>query len=142
MAWLDPTVVTLEIEGAAHRLDGVRAVAIDRAADRMIVERSDEGPHVVFADAAERREVIRIARTVERGDAALTRALEAGALCALEARVSDATGDVGGVVIRAETVVQRVEHDLRGEGAPTQRITLLVVSADGVESGVTIEEEA
>jgi len=141
MAWLDPRVVTLEIEGAEHRLEGVRAVAIDRGADRMVVERSDEGPHVVFADAVERRETIRIARLVERSEADLVRALEAGAECLFEARVGAAAGDAGGVVIRASAVVQRVEHDLRGEGAPAQRITLLVVSTDGIDSGVTIEEE-
>jgi len=51
-------------------LDDVTLIAIERTAERAIVEWSDLGPHPTFADVPEQRITVKVASRVSRGDLA------------------------------------------------------------------------
>jgi len=49
-------------------LDDVTLIAIERSAERAVVEWSDLGPHPTFADVPEQRITVKVARRIARAD--------------------------------------------------------------------------
>ncbi len=114
-------------------LDNVEALSVDRLSGGLALERSDRGPHVVFADAPEQRVVIRVKRLLTSDEATPARVGEAGEL---RWRRSGGT-DAGSREFAASVVVESVEHDLSVRQGAAQRIVMAAISLDGAADPVT-----
>jgi hypothetical protein len=127
MLSLSPSTVTL----LSHTLDQVDAVAIDRRSGPLAEERTDNGPHLVFADAPEQRITIAITRTLTRDEPTLVRPGDMGEL---RLTAAPSASDARRRTIVATVVVVSVEHDLLNRAGATvarQRLALLALSPDG-----------
>lgn len=114
-------------------LHNVEALTVDRLSGGLALERSDKGPHVVFADAPEQRVVIRVRRQLTADEATPARAGEAG-----ELRWTRSAGtDAGSREFVASVVVERVEHELSARAGAAQRIEMVAISMDGAADPVT-----
>lgn len=140
MIYADPDLITLTIGGAPFPLASVSVIAIDRRADKLVVERAGAGPHAVFVDAPEQSTLIRVRRAVAPGEAPIP-GLRPGALVGFFVRLAPSAGDAGGRTIAAQAVVRAVEHDLGGRAGAEQTISLVAVSTDGAADPI-IEEGA
>ncbi len=113
-------------------LDNVEALTVDRLSGGLALERSDKGPHVVFADAPEQRVMIRLKRQLTTDEAAPAKTGEAG-----ELRWKRSGGtDAGSREFVASVVVESVEHELSAKGGATQRIVMVAISSDGAADPV------
>ena len=99
MIWLNPQTVTL----GSTTLDEVSSVSIDENASRLVVEHQDDGPHVVFVDAPERKIVVKIRRRIVTDEVL---AIDLGDSLALTLRTADAGGDgSSGIEVTATVVI-------------------------------------
>ncbi len=114
-------------------LDNVEALTVDRLSGGLALERSDRGPHVVFADAPEQRVVIRVRRQLTTDEPTPARAGEAGELRWKRSAGSDA----GSREFAASVVVESVEHELNARAGALQRIVLVAISPDGATDPVS-----
>lgn len=118
---------------------GVRSVAIDYKSEKAIAEWSDDGPHVVFADVARQKVVIRVTQELGADDLVTPGLGEAGTL-ALESARNASGADVSRVDVSG--VVTDVTYTLRGGASATspgtRTITLIAVSADGTTDPVRV----
>ncbi len=137
MLWLDPEEVTLTTPGGVIALAGVTAVAVDRRTTRSAIEWSDDGPHVVFADAAEQRTTIRVVRRIDVGETGIASQVAPGLAATLSVRVAPARSDVGGRSVTSEVVVLSAEHDLSAKSGIEQTIVMVAVSSDGGMDPIT-----
>lgn len=116
-------------------LDDVSLIAIERAAERAVIEWSDFGPHPVFADVPEVRTSVKLSRRVHRGDLA---AIAPGQMGELSFVVSPAGTAAAAKKHAAQCVVMSVKYDLaqpagsaaKGPSA-VQVIECVAVSASG-----------
>lgn len=144
MLWLSPERVVWTAGGVEHALTGVASVAVDRRATRLALERTDLGPHAVFADAPEQRVTLTIDRALDRTpeeEWTLAQALLPGAMGELAVRAASSAGDAGGRIARATAVVLSVAHTLSGRRGPVQTIRLLAISPDGAAPPVQETDE-
>lgn len=132
MIWLDPTRVTLA--GAA--LEGVSSVSVDRKATRFVEEHSDFGPHIVFADAPERRVTVRVVRRVGADGAGTFRPGDSGEL-AFE--VGASASAAGGRRVSMQVVVQSIANRVDPKAGATQMIECVALSSDGAADPVSDE---
>lgn len=114
----------------------IESVAIDRRAERLAVEWSDAGPHPTFADVPERRTLVRVRQSLERGDLG-SPAL--GANEALTLVTSPTASDAGRRRLAAQCVVIGVSHEITG-GRAVRTIELIAVSANGSSDPVSLED--
>lgn len=116
-------------------LDDVTLIAIERSAERAVVEWSDFGPHPTFADVPEVRTGVRVSRRVHRGDLASPTPGQFGELSFV---VSPAGTAAAAKRHAAQCVVMSVKYDLaqpagtaaKGPSA-VQVIECVAVSASG-----------
>lgn len=130
MIWLNPRRVTFD----GTELGYVRNVVLDRKAERVVVEWSDTGPHVAYADVPEQRVVLTLTRTVVEEGAGEIRPGDAGMLTF---RTSPNASDAQVREIEAGVVVTAVEHEVSAKTGATQRISFVAVSSDGESDPVT-----
>lgn len=124
MIWLNPRRVTI----GAESLDYVSSVVVDRRGERVVVEFSDEGPHVAFADIPEQRVVLRLERTVVSGGTGGLAPGDAGELSFVTAPTAS-TGVERRVT--ASVVVTNVTHTVDSKRGGRQVIECVAVSSDG-----------
>jgi hypothetical protein len=108
----------------------VRAVAVDRAAEKLIEERGDLGPYLIFSDVAEARVTIRVSQTLGTSDMLAPLPGDAGVL---EWWTSPNASQAQRVRIQCDAVVTDVRHEVgsgNGRGA-SRTISLLAISIDG-----------
>jgi hypothetical protein len=117
-------------------LDHVLAVAIDRAAARLVADHGDLGPHVAFADVPEQRVTLTLTRRPARPEVINPRP---GDQAGLAFTAAAGAADAARVRITATCVLREVRHDLTASGSPRQTITFIAVSPDGLQDPVTIE---
>lgn len=117
-------------------LGAVESIAIDRRAERLLVERGDTGPHAVFVDAAEVRVTATLVRALEHGDDGALRPGMSGSL-----RFETAPGASGARrrVWEADVVIASVEHEVGTRRSARQRVVMVAVSADGAADPVRVE---
>lgn len=114
----------------------VSAVTVDRKATREIIEWSDEGPHVVLADVAEQRVIIRVVQDVCAEDLG---APDVGVEGELVLHTAPASGDAGRKRVSASAVVLSVSHEVSLKRGAVRTVTLVAVSDDGASDPVTVE---
>ncbi len=130
MITLSPANVTLGNVELTH----VDAVLLSRTADRLVVEHTDQGPHVGFVDVPERRSTFTIRRRVHEDEPAPAKPGDSLALAFTTAE-SAAAGRARRV--SANVVVTSVINDLASRRAAIQTITAIAFSTDGVADPVT-----
>lgn len=130
MVILTPSSVTLN--GVELRF--VDSVLINRTADRLIVEHTDQGPHVGFVDVPERRATITIRRRVQEDEPTPAKPGDSTTLALVTAE-SPSAGR--GRRVSANAVVTSVTHDTAGTRAAIQTIVLIAFSTDGIADPVT-----
>lgn len=132
MIWLDPTVVSF----GGVEVDGVESIAVDRRSERLIEERSDNGPHVVFADCAEERVSVRLVRRVGDAGGGGWRPGDGGLL---GFRAGPSAGRATGVRVSVEVVVTAVLSRLDSSRGAMQTVEFVAISVDGDTDPVTEE---
>ncbi|MEC9374321.1 MAG: hypothetical protein VYC34_10775, partial [Planctomycetota bacterium] len=118
----------------------MRAVAIERRAERLTEEWGDLGPHVVFCDAPEQRIIARITRTPGETEEAFDAALAPGAACSLSFRASMNASAAGAARVFFSGVITLAKSELHEAKGATQVIELVGVSSNGVDSPLVIVE--
>lgn len=113
----------------------VTAVAVDRSAEREVVEWGDLGPYTIFADVPEQRVTVKVVQEVMRGGIEAPRPGEEGELVFF---TSPAATEAGRQRVSVQAVVTDVEHELSLRGGAVRTVTLVGVSADGVTDPVTV----
>jgi len=114
-------------------LTDVDALAVDRRTTRHAEERTDLGPHVVFADAPEQRVSVTITRTLTRDEPTSLRPGQQGEL---RFTTSPSDSDAKRRVFSATVVVLSVDHDLTARTGVRQRIHAVALSPDGAADPV------
>lgn len=114
----------------------VVTVSIDRAAEKAVLEWSDEGPHAVYGDVPEERMTIRVTRLVSVSEIDTP---GPGALGELEFFTSIGTSDARRRRVRALGVIERVTYQFVQKSGATQVISMLAISQAGDASPLTIE---
>lgn len=113
-------------------LDDVTLIAIERSAERAVVEWSDLGPHPTFADVPEQRITVKLSRRVHRGDLA---APSPGQMGELSFVVSPQGAAAAAKKHAAQCVVLGVKYELvhaAGKGpSAVQVLELVAVSSSG-----------
>lgn len=115
--------------------NGVSSVTIERKAERPIVEWSDDGPHVVLADVAEQKVVVKVTQRAETDDVGTPAPGEQAVLSLETARNASAAGRR---VISMIAAVSGVSYSARGSAGLVRTVTLIAVSSDGAADPVTI----
>ncbi|MCK4874168.1 MAG: hypothetical protein KAS72_15705 [Phycisphaerales bacterium] len=129
--WLNPDMVTF----GEQRLEGVTALYLQRKSERLVVERSDAGPHATFADAIGRRvEII-----VERSAGAWGESPTIGAEALLRFEVAAGASDAGRMRISTTVVLVSISEELSLKKGATEVLRFVAVSADGATDPVTAE---
>jgi len=132
MLALNPQRVTL----AGEVLDHVIAIAVDRDADRLALERSDFGLHLVFADVPEQRVTITITRALLDGAPGFVSDIQPGLEGELSFRTAPNLSDADAQSFEVTVVVIGVKHNLSARRGAEQTITCLAVSADGATNPI------
>ncbi|MEI7658711.1 MAG: hypothetical protein WCK33_11670 [Phycisphaerae bacterium] len=113
----------------------VTSVVIDREAEKAVVEWTDAGPHVAFADVPAQRVTVRVERVV--ASPAEVEGPRPGDLQTLGVQWSRGVSSAAELAMTARCVVLRVTHEATGKGV-SRRVELVAVSTDGVRDPVTI----
>ncbi len=133
MLILNPSSVVLGSEA----MDNVESVAVERHAERLVVEWTDAGPHAGFVDVPQQRVTARIVQALTGGTLEGPRPGQALTL----SLVSSAGGESGRQRLSASGVVTgcRVDVQRTARGGSARRtIDLVLVSADGAADPVSI----
>lgn len=117
--------------------DGVLAVAIDRLANRRVIEWSDAGPHAVFADVPEQRIEVKVTQELAREDLAGPVPGQQGELVL---HTSPTATDAARRKVSVQAVVVQVGHELSLKKGALRTIELVAVSATGSADPVVISE--
>jgi hypothetical protein len=115
-------------------LADVDALAVDRRTSKHAEERTDRGPHLVFADAPEQRVTVAITRTLTRDEATTFRPGDQGDL---RFTTAPSASDGARRTFAATVVILSVEHDLTLRNGVRQRIHAVALSADGAADPVS-----
>lgn len=129
MIFLNPQLVTLA--GAA--LTNVRAIAISRRAERLVLSFTDLGPHPAFADAPEQRTTLTIRRDLLDAADDPASAVLPGDSADLTFTTTPNASDAGARAFTATVVVTAIESDLRRDSDAVQTITCILISPTGAE---------
>ena len=114
----------------------VSSVVIDRAATRLVDDRTDTGPFSTFVDAPEQRITIRIVQELEATDVPGPTLAAAGEF---EVLVSPNRSDAQRVRIRTQAVISDLRTDLRKPASAARTITLIALSVDGKTDPIQID---
>ena len=124
MIWLNPARVVFGGQALSH----VESVVVDRVSSKLLLERGDGGPHVVFADVPEQRVTVRVVRRAVEADSVEVSPGELGVLSF--DRSLNASSSVERVTI-SQAVVTGVTHRLERSGDARQTVEFVAVSSDG-----------
>ncbi|MGE3107528.1 MAG: hypothetical protein AB7G11_00965 [Phycisphaerales bacterium] len=115
----------------------VTLVMVDRHGDKVVLERGDLGPHVIFADVPERRIAIRVTREMLRDDVGSPKPGQQGDLV-----FYTAPGAADGLRrrVRATCVITGVTHEVGRLRGALQSILLVAISSDGAADPIAIED--
>ncbi len=116
--------------------ENVTSVALDRAADKVVAEVSDLGPHVVFVDVPEQRVTVRVTADLQLDDLAPPRPGDSGTLAFF---TSPAGTDGGRKKVSMTAAVVGVRHPSTPRGF-SRVIDLIAVSSEGAADPVTITD--
>jgi len=124
-------------------LDNVLAVAIERTAAREVVDFTDLGPHIAFADVPEQRIALTVIRRPSPPELA---SLQPGAIGPLAFAAAQSAADAHRIRITARVMLREVRYDLTDgssgstpRAAPRQSLHFLAISPDGLADPITIE---
>lgn len=134
MLVLNPDRVTFGVK----EWERVILLAVDRVATRQVVEWTEAGPHVVFADTAEQKVLIKVVSEVVRGEVGGPSPGEAATLTAV---LAPTASDVGRRRITAEAVVTAVTHEVSVKKGAVRTVELVAVSPDGATDPIAIGPE-
>ncbi|MCC6427208.1 MAG: hypothetical protein IT435_10355 [Phycisphaerales bacterium] len=110
------------------RWENITSIAIERTADRLVVERGDDGAQAIFADVPEELVSIRITQDLAQDDLDPPRCGDQETLTFFIA----ASGSEGARRrISAMGVVRRIGYQLAGAGRAIRTISLIAISPDG-----------
>lgn len=132
MLLTNPAVVRF----GTHVWEDVEMLAVDRQAERTVLEHDDFGPHAVFADVPEQSMRVRIVRRIARDDVNVP---VPGDQEEVVFYTSPSGTDAGRKRLKATAVVLSVKHELTPTHA-RQTITLAAVSASGNADPLAIED--
>ncbi len=134
------TITPTNVRFDTLTLDEVTHIAVERAAERAVVEWSDLGSHATFADVPEQRITVKVVRRALRGDLG---ALAPGQLGELSFVVSPVGTAAAARKHAAQCVVLSVKYDLshppKGPGA-VQMIEFVAISSTGAADPFTITD--
>jgi hypothetical protein len=122
-------------------LGEVDRIAIDRTAERAVLEWSPGGPFPVFADVPRQRATLTVRQTLASGEAADLVPGQAGTLRIVTAPLA---GDASARSISAEAVLLTAETRLTGGGAGggggagVRTLTFAALSTDGAADPLTV----
>ncbi|MCC6284202.1 MAG: hypothetical protein IT439_02695 [Phycisphaerales bacterium] len=114
----------------------VASVSIERAAEKSVLEWSDNGPHAVYGDVPEERMTLRVVRVLSESE---LDGPAPGALGELVLFTSNGASDGRRRRLRALGVIERIAYQYVQKSGATQTITLLAVSPAGDVCPLTIE---
>ncbi len=134
MLTLTPAHVTF----AGQVWPDVAAISVDRRATREVVEWSDAGPHVAFADCPEQR--IDITVTMHLTGRAHFDAPRPGQGGDLAFFPAPGGSDGGRIRISTQAVVLGIAHDLAGKKGALRTIRLIAVSPNGALDPISIDQ--
>ncbi|MFM9994896.1 MAG: hypothetical protein ACKVU4_03745 [Phycisphaerales bacterium] len=117
--------------------DDVTAVAIDREPERLVLEWSEFGPHVVLADVPQQKATLRVVQTVARDDVNAPRPGDEGTV---EFFTSPASGSAGRKRVSAPAVITEVTHELSLRGGAVRRVAMIAVSPTGAADPISVTE--
>lgn len=117
--------------------EDVSAVAIDRESERLVLEWSEFGPHVVLADVPQQKATIRVVQGVARDDVNAPRPGDEGTV---EFFTSPTSGSAGRKRVSAAAVITEVTHELSLKGGAVRRVSMVAVSATGAVDPITIAD--
>jgi hypothetical protein len=109
-------------------LTDVDAIAVDRRSSKQTEERTDLGPHIVFADVPEQRVTVFITRSLTRDEPT---SFTPGAQGQLRFTTAPSGSDAQRRTYTATAVVLSIDYDLSRKAGARQRIALLALSTDG-----------
>lgn len=132
MLILTPTSVRFD----TLTLDDVALIAIERSAERAIVEWSDFGPHPTFADVPEQRITVKVSRRMHRGDLA---APAPGQMGELSFVVSPAGTAAAAKKHAAQCAVLGVRYDLAAAAGGKQQTAMQVIELVALSSSGSAE---
>ncbi|MFT5424121.1 MAG: hypothetical protein ACI89L_001914 [Phycisphaerales bacterium] len=113
----------------------VSSVAISRTAETMVVEWSDDGPHVVMADVPEQRVSVELVQSLLGEDMDEPKPGRMGTLSFETGSSStDATTDT----VSMTAVIERVWYEVSVSRGSSRRVRLVAVSSDGTADPVTV----
>ncbi len=138
MLALNPSTVTFNLRTFAD----VSLIALDRAAEKLIEEWSDAGPHTTFVDVAEQRTTIRIVQSISLGDLAGSQPTDPPALGEsgnLVFFTAPSATSANRRMVTIPAVVTSVRHDLGAKPA-TRTVTLVAVSSAGGVDPVVVDD--
>lgn len=129
MISLFPTSVTL----GATELRCVESVAVNRTADKLIVDHSDLGPHVAFVDVPERRITIVVRRRVHEDEPTPAKP---GDSVTLAFQTGETASPAKTRKVSASVIVTGLVHEHTRRGL-VQTITMIAWSTDGAADPIT-----
>ena len=135
MLILNPEIVRFE----SHAWDDVAAVAIDRAAKRLIEDHSDEGPFAAFADVPEQTVTIRVQRRLAGDDADDPALGASGELVFYLARPG---ADQSRKRFTITCAVTAIRCDLPAAGKPATKTISFIAHSEGGSDPVTTTDAA
>ncbi len=131
MLTLHPQSVTF----GALRWENIQLIAIDRACDQPLAERSDGGPHITFADCPRQLVTIRILQQPADLDLLPPACADQDTLTFY---IAASASQAQRTKVTALAVIQRIKHELSNPRNPARELTLLAISPDGHSDPITI----
>lgn len=113
----------------------VASVAISRTAESMVVEWSDNGPHVVMADVPEQRVSVEVVQSLlgEDMDGPMP-----GRMGTLRFETGSSSTDASTDTVSMTAVIERVWYEVSVSRGSSRRVRLVAVSGDGTADPVSV----
>lgn len=133
MIWLSPQEVYL----GNIVLDHVESISINRSPHKSVLEWTDLGPHLGFADVPEQRVDVRIEREIVDSESI---DLKPGDEVTLTARRATSASAARVVQITATVVILSVDYTLSKTRGARQRIHAIAISSGGLSDPITEQD--
>ena len=131
MLLLNPRRVEFDGDTWGH----VASIAIERSADRLLVEWSDAGPHAVLADVSAQRVRVEIVQELLGEDMDTPKPGRAGPLTFT---TSPSSTDQPSREVAMTAVIESVSYEVSLRRGSVRRIALTATSPDGTTDPVTV----
>lgn len=113
----------------------VESVAVERSAEKVIAQWSDDGPHVVLADVPEQRVTVKVVQALQGGtvDAPVP-----GEQAALAFETSPNSSGASVTTVSMVAVVLGVSYGVTRKAGSSRTIELMAISTDGSADPVSV----